>query len=236
MSDSPNNSLDRANAHVSGPDIADGYRLQPRRAPRQERARVTVQAIKEAAGQLLVERGYARVSTNLIARRAGVSVGSLYQYFPGKEAIFAALVQDHREEMLRRSQQAVATLADLRLPFAEATRRIMEQMASVRHDTDEDLLQVIAVELHHVAPEGDRKDPGEAAEWITEMASILEARPDCHPRHAHAAALVIVGCCAAVAKWLIHQAPSGTDPQPYLDEAVRMCVAAAGSSDPSVAP
>lgn len=234
MSESSNNPRERANAHVTGPDALDGDRLQPRRAPRQERARATVQAIKEAAGQLLVERGYARVSTNLIARRAGVSVGSLYQYFPGKEAVFAALVQDHREEMKRRTEMAIATLADLRLPFAEATRRIMEQMAAVRNDTDEELLQVIAVELHHVAPDQGLKSHREAAPGADEIAAILEARPDCRPLNAHAAALAIVGCCAAVAKWLIHQAPSGTDPRPYLDQAVLVCVAAAGSSDPSV--
>lgn len=62
-----------------------------RRTPTQERAQATVDAILEATAQLLVEEGMARLSTNRIARRAGVSVGTLYQYFPDKNAIVAAL-------------------------------------------------------------------------------------------------------------------------------------------------
>jgi len=228
VSKNSEDSVKRVKAHVSGSLGVGDERLQPRRTPSQERAQATVAAIKEAAGQLLVERGYARVSTNLIAARAGVSVGSLYQYFPGKEAVFSALVQDHVDGMKASTEEAIATLADLRLPFATATRRVMTQMAAIRTTTDEDLLQVIAVELAHVSPHktphGHAHSPG-----VDQIAALLEARPDCHPTHAHAAALTIVGCCATVAKWLIHRAPSGTDPQPYLDQAVLVCVAAAGS-------
>ena len=67
-----------------------------RKQPRQRRAVVTVDAILEAAARILVETGYATASTNRIAERAGASIGSLYEYFPGKEAIFAEL---RRREM-----------------------------------------------------------------------------------------------------------------------------------------
>lgn len=62
-----------------------------RKRPRQQRAMTTVEAILEAAARILVDTGYATASTNRIAERAGVSIGSLYEYFPGKEAIFAEL-------------------------------------------------------------------------------------------------------------------------------------------------
>ena len=62
-----------------------------RKQPRQQRAAATVNAILEAAARILVDTGYATASTNRIAERAGVSIGSLYEYFPGKEAIFAEL-------------------------------------------------------------------------------------------------------------------------------------------------
>ena len=62
-----------------------------RRTPKQERARATVDAILEATAQLLVAEGTGRVSTNRIAKRAGVSVGTLYQYFPDKNAIIRAV-------------------------------------------------------------------------------------------------------------------------------------------------
>ncbi|MCY3811062.1 MAG: TetR/AcrR family transcriptional regulator [Gammaproteobacteria bacterium] len=62
-----------------------------RKRPKQSRAKATVTAILDAAARILTESGYAAASTNRIAERAGVSIGSLYEYFPGKEAIFAEL-------------------------------------------------------------------------------------------------------------------------------------------------
>lgn len=62
-----------------------------RKRPKQGRSKATVAAILDAAARILTESGYAAASTNRIAERAGVSIGSLYEYFPGKEAIFAEL-------------------------------------------------------------------------------------------------------------------------------------------------
>ncbi len=66
---------------------------RPLKAPRQARSRATYDAILEAAAQLLPRHGYAGTTTNRIAERAGVSIGSVYEYFPGKDAIFATLKQ-----------------------------------------------------------------------------------------------------------------------------------------------
>lgn len=62
-----------------------------RKKPKQSRARATVEAVLDAAAQLLLRQGYDRTSTNQIAELAGVSIGSVYEYFPGKEAIFAEI-------------------------------------------------------------------------------------------------------------------------------------------------
>ena len=66
--------------------------LKPRKTPRQQRAAETVAAIIEAAAQVLETGGFEGFNTNAIARRAGVSIGSLYQYFPGKDALTIALM------------------------------------------------------------------------------------------------------------------------------------------------
>jgi len=66
--------------------------------PTQARARVTWNSILDAAAQVLVAEGYARATTDRIAERAGVSVGSVYEYFPKKEAIFASLLLRWNEE------------------------------------------------------------------------------------------------------------------------------------------
>jgi AcrR family transcriptional regulator len=69
----------------------------PRKMPRQERARVTVERILDAAAHIFHEQGYAGTTTNEIADEAEVSVGSLYQYFPNKDAILVALTRQHIE-------------------------------------------------------------------------------------------------------------------------------------------
>lgn len=65
--------------------------LQPRKIPRQGRSRATVDAILDACAEGLVGRGYEALTTNAISERAGVSIGTLYEYFPNREAIAAAL-------------------------------------------------------------------------------------------------------------------------------------------------
>ena len=73
--------------------------LSPRRTPRQVRSRRMVAAILEAAALVFVEVGYENASTNHIARRAGVSVGSLYQFFPNKGALLASLQSQWTERL-----------------------------------------------------------------------------------------------------------------------------------------
>ncbi|WP_223190346.1 TetR/AcrR family transcriptional regulator [Nonomuraea terrae] len=68
--------------------------LTPRKQPRQQRSRETVAAILEAAAQLFQRHGYGETTTNKIAERAGVSIGSLYQYFPNKDALLVALAEN----------------------------------------------------------------------------------------------------------------------------------------------
>lgn len=65
--------------------------LSPRKRPRQARAAVTLDAIFEATIQVLVSDGPRRLTTTRVAERAGVSVGTMYQYFPHKQALFYAL-------------------------------------------------------------------------------------------------------------------------------------------------
>lgn len=80
----------------------------PRRAPSQARGQRTVAAILEAAAQVVRQGGEAAFTTNHIAERAGVSIGTLYQYFPDKATILARLVTDWRDEAVRLIDQALA--------------------------------------------------------------------------------------------------------------------------------
>jgi AcrR family transcriptional regulator len=72
-----------------------------RRTPSQTRAMRTVDTLFEAATRILASEGEAGFTTNRIAERAGFSIGTLYQYFPSKEAIVVALVRRHRDRVMR---------------------------------------------------------------------------------------------------------------------------------------
>jgi AcrR family transcriptional regulator len=77
-------------------------RIKPRKVPRQHRSAATVEAILEAAARILERGGLDALNTNSVAAMAGVSVGSLYQYFPGKEALLAELVRKWRALLVER--------------------------------------------------------------------------------------------------------------------------------------
>jgi AcrR family transcriptional regulator len=78
-----------------------GKRLEPRRLPNQARARDTVEAVLRAAGAEIERDGLDRLTTRRIAAMAGISVGSLYEYFPNKQSIVYALVTDWMERTFK---------------------------------------------------------------------------------------------------------------------------------------
>lgn len=85
-----------------------------RKNPIQRRSKATVEAVLEAGARLLLTIGYDKASTNKIAEKAGISIGSLYEYFPGKEAIFAEIRrrQDHRYARLVQAEPVRATFRE----------------------------------------------------------------------------------------------------------------------------
>jgi AcrR family transcriptional regulator len=115
-----------------------------RKAPRQQRSRATVDVIVEAAARVLARRGWARFTTNEIAAVAGVSVGSLYQYFPDKLSIAEAIRQRHLDAVLA----ALAGPADAEQP-ATLARRVAHFVDGViaAHALDQALHRVLVDEV-----------------------------------------------------------------------------------------
>ncbi|MRW91075.1 TetR family transcriptional regulator [Duganella sp. FT80W] len=81
-----------------------------RKNPRQERARQTVDTILQTTAQILVEEGADKLTTNYLARKAGFSIGTIYQYFPHREAIVLALIERQREQARQRIAMVVQHL------------------------------------------------------------------------------------------------------------------------------
>jgi AcrR family transcriptional regulator len=83
------------------------FLLAPRKLPRQARAQATFSAIVDACGQLLTAGPYEALTTNCISERAGVSIGTLYEYFPNRESIVAALTAQSCSRLVARMTMAV---------------------------------------------------------------------------------------------------------------------------------
>src|SRR5690348_14918577 len=119
-------------------------RLSPRKTPRQERSRDTVEALLQATTDILVRDGYAKLTTNRIAERAGVNIASLYQYFPGKEAIVAELRRRHGAEQRAELRRALANRGPGSLA---STIRSLVSIGVAGHARAPRLHQVFAEEL-----------------------------------------------------------------------------------------
>jgi AcrR family transcriptional regulator len=117
---------------------------QPRKNAVQQRSRATVDALVEATARILVREGFEKASTNRIAEKAGVSIGSLYQYFPCKEALVAAVIDRHNAEIMRVVRSALAEVADR--PVAQAVRRLVA-VAIEAHRIDPRLHRVLAEQI-----------------------------------------------------------------------------------------
>jgi AcrR family transcriptional regulator len=91
--------------------MARKLQTNPRKAASQERSRSTVDALLEATARVLLNEGYDRASTNRIAEVAGVSIGSLYQYFPSKEALVAGVIDRHTQQVSQVTRNAVVKMA-----------------------------------------------------------------------------------------------------------------------------
>jgi AcrR family transcriptional regulator len=113
----------------------------------QERARATVDALLGATARILVKDGYDRASTNRIAHVAGVSIGSLYQYFPSKEALVAAVIDRHMQEMMGLLRDALVKVA--MRPVKEAARELVKVMIDA-HRVDPNLHRVLVEQTPRV--------------------------------------------------------------------------------------
>jgi AcrR family transcriptional regulator len=124
--------------------MAQRPQTSPRKTASQKRSRLMVDALVEATARILVKEGYDRASTNKIAAAAGVSVGSLYQYFPSKEALVAAVVERHTQALSEVSRNALLKVAAH--PLDVAVRELVAAAIDA-HRVDPALHRVLAEQV-----------------------------------------------------------------------------------------
>jgi AcrR family transcriptional regulator len=110
--------------------------LQPRKAPRQARSQDMVQTLLTAATRVLARESLQGFNTNRVAEVAGVSVGSLYQYFPNKNALVAALIEQAQTELAQAVESAVQACAGQ--PLREALAALVD--VAIQHQYGQPLL------------------------------------------------------------------------------------------------
>jgi|SRR3954470_12929346 AcrR family transcriptional regulator len=116
----------------------------PRKQASQERSRATVDALIEATARILVKEGFDKASTNRIAQGAGVSVGSLYQYYPNKEALVAAVIDRHNRRLMEVVRGALAKVGAR--PLEQAVRTLVA-VAIDAHRLEPKLHRVLAEQI-----------------------------------------------------------------------------------------
>lgn len=162
--------------------------LHPRKRPQQVRGELTRERILVAAAQVFAEYGYAAGTTNRIAERAHVSIGSLYQYYPNKDAILVELVDRHLdagEDALRRQQEG--GLPDM----VEGAMRVLVRVAVENHLDDPQLLRVMAEEAPK-SPELLRKVQEYEEARVAYVCELLGRYPEVRVGNVHMAAQIVV--------------------------------------------
>jgi AcrR family transcriptional regulator len=165
----------------------------PRRTPRDRLGQNIVDAILESATQLLSREGYAALSTNRIAELAGVSIGSLYQYVPGKQAVLAALARRLEHRALEIFARTLATLGQ------EPVRRIAHALVT---DLAGERLGELAArrEILREVPRGWTEDESREVDRtvIDGLAEHLASREDVRPGNHRIMALIATHAVGAV--------------------------------------
>jgi AcrR family transcriptional regulator len=165
----------------------------PRRRAKQERARATVAVVLEAAAHVLQREGYARATTNRIAEAAGVSVGTIYQYFTDKDAICDALILREIDSLLAVLRAAVP---DARGSLADALRSSLPALVRARPDAP-----LLYRSLEQVPNALFRRRVAEArggvVAWVRDL--LASHRKELRVHDLDAAAFVVVSAAEGIA-------------------------------------
>jgi len=199
--------------------------LSSRKQPQQARSTELVAAILDAAVQVLAKEGAQRFTTARVAEKAGVSVGSLYQYFPNKAAILFRLQSD---EWRQTSELLRGILEDVARPPPERLRMLVH--AFIRSECDEAAMRVAlhdAAPLYRDAPEAQDRESGER----TVAAFMREALPAASDATRTLAGELITTTLSAVGKQFSESPRTPTEIDTYADALADMFCAYLKSLD-----
>ena len=190
----------------------------PRKRPLQNRSKATVDTILTATARILIKLGFDGLTTNAVAEAAGVSIGSLYQYFPNKEALVAALIESQLDI---KNAQTIAELGRVAgLPFGEAVRAMIE-LTIQNYAAQPELKRVL---LEQVPRVGRMARIAELHQSTHKMVTALltARRAELAIRNPEMAAFLLVSAIEAIAHRATLFEPARLKDPALIDEATAM--------------
>ncbi len=192
--------------------------FEPRKTPIQARSTVTVEAISEATIQVLLSHGTERLTTTRVAQRAGVSVGTLYQYYPNKQSLLFAVLENHLTNVIAKVEAACESACHK--PLAQMIREMVEAFVDAKMDRAD-----ISVALYQVS--ADVGGPAllkrisqrsrKAVEAMLQTAQDIKAPPD------KFAIDIMLAAMAGAMRSLLEAGPTSSTVRKSREQLVLLC-------------
>jgi AcrR family transcriptional regulator len=192
--------------------------FEPRKTPVQARSAVTVEAISEATIQVLLKDGTDRLTTTRVAERAGVSVGTLYQYYPNKQALLFAVLEHHLEKVSAAVEAACEHARDK--PLAEMLKDVVEAFVDAKMERAD-----VSTALYRIAADiggpALAKRMGQRTQKALE--GMLKTAPDAELRQEKFAIQTMFAAMAGTTRSVLEAGASPATVRNMRDHLVLLC-------------
>jgi AcrR family transcriptional regulator len=192
--------------------------FEPRKTPIQARSAVTVEAISEATIQVLLSHGAERLTTTRVAERAGVSVGTLYQYYPNKQSLLFAVLEHHLNRVAERVEAACESARDK--PLAEMIKEMVEAFVDAKMERAD-----VSVALYRVSADVGGpaliKRIGQRSRKAVE--ATLQTAPDTESPPDKFAIDIMLAAMAGAIRSLLESEPSPSAVRKSREHLVLLC-------------
>jgi AcrR family transcriptional regulator len=192
--------------------------VQPRKTPVQARATVTVGAISEATIQVLLSDGGKRLTTTRVAERAGVSVGTLYQYYPNKHALLFAVLSEHLDKVATAVELACERARDK--PLAEMIEAVVDAFLAAKLERT-DISQALYQFAADVGGPALAKRVGQRSRKALE--AVLQTAPDIHEAPDKFAIEMMFAAMAGATRHVLESGASPAATRGLRQHLVMMC-------------